>query len=136
MTFANSPTIENIQVYWDAAGSDTTGTPVQLANIQGSATYTNAAYNGTFCESFSTMVAGASATAGSIIGGFNVASVGLVSAPVNLITEVDTLNAAVASLNLANTAVAGYSTHLDIVQNHTTGSDGIGQLTNLTVEII
>ena len=136
MTFANSPTIENIQVYWDAAGSDTTGTPVQLANIQGSATYTNAAYNGTFCESFSTTVAGASATAGSIIGGFNVASVGLVSAPVNLITEVDTLNAAVASLNLANTAVAGYSTHLDIVQNHTTGSDGIGQLTNLTVEII
>jgi len=133
-TLANSPTIENWQVYWDGAGSDTAGSPVQLANIQGTATFTNVAYNGSFCENFTTTVSGAGATAGSIIGGSNVASMGIASAPTNLVTMLDTLNAAVASLNLAGGS--GFTSRLHIVTNHTTGADGASQVLGVTVEVL
>lgn len=133
-TLANSPTIENWQVYWDGAGSDTAGSPVQLANIQGTATFTNVAYNGSFCEEFTTTVSGAGVTAGSIIGGSNVATMGIASAPTNLVTMLDTLNAAVGSLNLAGGA--GFTSRLHIVTNHTTGADGASQVLSVTVEVI
>lgn len=127
-------TIENLQVYWDAAGSDAAGSPVQLANINGTATYTNVVYNASFCESFVTTVSGSGVTAGSILGGANVASMGIASAPTNLVTLLDSTNAAVASLNLATGA--GFSSRLHIVQNHTTGSDGAFQVLSTTVEVL
>jgi hypothetical protein len=133
-TLANSPTIENWQVYWDGAGSDTAGSPVEIANIQGTATFTNVAYNGSFCESFTTTVSGAGVTAGSIIGGANTASMGIASAPTNLVTMLDTFNAATASLNLAGGA--GFTSRLHIVTNHTTGADGASQVLSVTVEIL
>jgi hypothetical protein len=133
-TIANSPTIENWQVYWDGAGSDSAGSPVQIANINGTATFTNVAYNGSFCESFTTTVSGSGVTAGSIIGGANVASMGIASAPTNLVTMLDTLNSATASLNLAGGG--GFTSRLHIVTNHTTGADGASQVLSLTVEVL
>jgi hypothetical protein len=133
-TLANSPTIENWQIYWDGAGSDAAGSPVQIGNIQGTATFTNVAYNGSFCEQFTTTVSGAGVTAGSIIGGANVESMGIASAPTNLVTMLDTLNAATGSLNLAGGA--GFTTRLHIVTNHTTGADGASQVLTATVTVI
>jgi len=127
-------TIENLQIYWDGAGSDAAGSPVQIANIQGTAAYTAVIYNGSFCETFTTTVSGAGVTAGSIIGGSSLSAVGIASAPTNLVTELDTKNAATASLNLAGGA--GFTTRLHIVQNHTTGADTQAQLLNVTVEVL
>lgn len=133
-TLANSPTIENWQVYLDGAGSNTAGAPVQLANIQGTATFTNVAYNGSFCENFTTTVSGAGTTAGSIIGGANVTSMGIASAPTNLVTMLDTLNAAVGSLNLAGGG--GFTSRLHIVSQHTTGADGASQVLSVSAEVL
>lgn len=133
-TLANSPTIENWQVWWDGAGSDTAGSPVQISNIQGTATYTNVAYNGSFCEAFETTASGSGVTAGSIIGGANVATMGIASAPTNLVTMLDTFNATTGSLNLAGGS--GFTSRLHIVTNHTTGADGASQVLGVTVEVI
>ncbi len=135
ITPSSSTAKENIQLYWDAAGSDSAGTPVQIANLEEDASYTNVAYNGNFCQVLTTTVSGAGATAGSIIGGQNSWSLAIASAPTTVgAGGVNRTSSATGSLNLANTATAGYPTHLHVVQNHTTGSDGAIQILHLTIE--
>ncbi len=133
-TDVNSST-QIIDVYWDAAGSNSAGSPVKLSALTETGTGTAAAYEGSFCETFTTTVSGAGATAGSILPGFANLSYALVSTGAVVGTGQDTVAAAVASLNLANTATAGFTTRLNIVHNNATGN-ATPQLQDLTIEIL
>lgn len=130
-----SATIEQIQLWWDGAGSNAAGVPVKIANLQAAAgPNTAAAYNGNFCANITTTVAGAAVTAGSIIGGETFWNYYLASAPVAIFGGGDTFTATTALLNLAGGA--GFTTRLHIVQLHTTGTDVSPQLVHLTVELL
>lgn len=133
-TDVNSST-QIIDVYWDAAGSNTAGSPVKLSALTETGTGTAAAYEGSFCETFTTTVAGASATAGSILPGFANFSYALVSTGAVVGTGQDTVAAAVGSLNLADSATPGFTTRLNIVHNNATGN-ATPQLQDLTIEIL
>ena len=119
-TSTTADTVSKIQLWWDAEGSNVTaGTPVQLTNAQVTNTLSSAA-NYQFCQDIYTTVAAAGATGGTIIPGQGyltdsniTAGTAPVSGPTNLV-------AAVGSLNLALNA------RLDVVYNHTTGTDGSG----------
>lgn len=126
-------TVDEIQIWWDAEGSNVTaGTPVQLSSIKiTEATALAAAANFHFCQQLTTTVASTSATGGSITPGTGWASVSQVSAGANPSGGSTSLVAAVASLNLALPA------HLSIELKHTTGTDGAGStLQGATVRII
>jgi hypothetical protein len=130
-----SATIEQIQLWWDGAGSNTAGVPVEIANLRVGGTGTAVAYNGAFCWTGITTAAGTSATAGSILGGNSNYYLGIASAPVASFTSgTDTFTATTASLNLAGGA--GFTSRLHVVQLHTTGTDVSPQLMNLTVEVL
>lgn len=123
---------QNINIYLDAAGSNVNGSPVKLAGLAATGTGTAAAYAGNFCKVFQTSVAGAGATAGSIIPGVDFFTYYLVSSGNVVGTGSDTIAAAVASLNLAGTA--GFSNRLSIVHTNTTGN-ATPQLQSLTLEV-
>jgi len=126
-------TVDEIQIWWDAEGSNVTaGTPVQLSSIKiTEATALAAAANFHFCQQLTTSVASTSATGGSIIPGLGWASVSQVSAGANPSGGSSSLVAAVGSLNLALPA------HLTIELKHTTGTDGAGStLQGATVRVI
>lgn len=132
-----SATIEQVQIMWDGAGSDTAGVPVTIGNLVSAVgPNTAAAWNGNFCESFTTTASGAGSTAGSLIGGYGTIVEYLASAP--SITAAflggDSKTATTASLNLAGGG--GFSTRLHVVQLHTTGTDVSPQLLNLTLEVL
>lgn len=133
-TDVNSST-QIIDVYWDAAGSNIAGSPVKLSALTETGTGTAAAYEGSFCEAFTTTVSGASATAGSILPDFANFSYALVSTGAVVGTGQDTVAAAVGSLNLSNTAVPGFTTRLNIVHNNATGN-ATPQLQDLTIEVL
>lgn len=126
--------IQNINIYWDAAGSNTAGSPVQIGALASTQTGTAAAYNGTFCETFVTTVAGAGATAGSIRPGPGWLTYMLTSANSVFGIGGDTGTAAVASLNLAG-ATVGNGTRINIVHTNTTGN-ATPQLVSLTFEVL
>jgi hypothetical protein len=133
-----SATIEQVQFWWDGAGSNAAGVPVNIGNLQAAAgPNTAAVYNGNFCFTFHTTVAGAGVTAGSILGDNSSFIYYLASAPVgSIFTGGDTFTAATGSLNLAGLYSAGFTTRLHIVQLHTTGTDVSPQLLNVTVEAL
>ena len=124
-------TITNIQLWWDAEGSNVTaGTAVQLSNIQDTATLTAAA-NFTFCQDITTTVASASATGGTIVPGPGWDTFSQTAAGTIHFASTNNLFAAVGSLNLALPA------RIEIVYNHTTGTDGAGVvLLNPTIKIL
>jgi hypothetical protein len=130
-TSTNADTITNIQLWWDAEGSNvTTGQPIQLTNIQITQTNTAAATYA-FCQDITTTVAAATATGGTITPGSGWMDTTQVSAGTLFAGAANSLFAAVGSLNLALNA------HLDVVYNHTTGTDGAGVLLiNPTVKIL
>lgn len=125
--------IQNINIYWDAPGSNVAGSPVKLAGLAATGTGTAAAYAGNFCKVFTTTVSGAGATAGSILPGADFFTYYLVSSGNVVGTGSDTIAAAVASLNLAGTA--GFSNRLSIVHTNTTGN-ATPQLQSLTIEVL
>lgn len=126
--------LQNIDIYWDAAGSNTAGSPVKIGALASTQTGTAAAYDGNFCETFTTTVAGATATAGSIRPGPGWFLYKLTSANSTFGIGGDTNTAAIASLNLAG-AVAGNGTRLNIVHTNTTGN-ATPQLVSLTIEFL
>jgi hypothetical protein len=130
-----SATVEKIQLWWDGAGSDAAGVPVNIANL--SATVgpnTAAAYTGQFCWQGFTTAQGTSVTAGSIEGGYSFWEQYLSATPAAIFVGGDTFTATTGSLNLAGGA--GFSTRLHVVQLHTTGTDVSPQLVNLTFEVL
>lgn len=128
-----SATIEDVQFWWDGAGSDAAGVPVKIGDLQVGGTGTAVAYNGEFCETFITTVSGAGVTAGSVLTGFGNFILSIASAPVGSFTPGnDVLTAAVASLNLAGGG--GFTSRIHVVQLHTTGTDVSPKLVNLTLE--
>ena len=133
-TSTTADTIDEIQVWWDAEGSNVTaGTPVQLSSIKTTeATALAAAANFQFCQQLTTTVASTSATGGSIAPGVGFMTVSQTSAGANPSTGSSaTSGTAVGSLNLALPA------HLTIELKHTTGTDGAGAtLYGATVRII
>ena len=130
-TSTTADTITNIQLWWDAEGSNVTaGTAVELSNIQITATLTAAA-SLSFCQDITTTVASASATGGTIQPGAGWLTEAQVSAGTIHFASTNILFAAVGSLNLA------LNSKLEVVYNHTTGTDGAGVvLLNPTVKIL
>jgi hypothetical protein len=62
-------TVDDIQIWWDAEGSNVTaGTPVQISSIKLTSTGT-AAFTTKFCQQLTTTVAAATATGGTILPG-------------------------------------------------------------------
>jgi hypothetical protein len=131
---ANTATVENIELLWDAAGSNTAGAPVIVGQMQITVTQVGTAENYQFCETLQTTVSGASVTAGSLEP---------ISGVLNLSEAAGTLHssgpdvkaAAVGSLNLAGTG--GNTQRIHVIWLHTTGTDGAGvTLQGLTVELI
>lgn len=130
-TSTNAGTITNIQLWWDAEGSNVTaGTAVQLSNLILTSTDTAAATD-SFCQDITTTVAAAGATGGTITPGMGWLTHSQVAAGTLPVAAANSLFAAVGSLNLALPA------NLEIVYNHTTGTDGAGVLLiNPTVKIL
>jgi hypothetical protein len=129
--------VENVQIWWDGAGSNAAGVPVLIANLQSAAgPNTAAAWNGDFSIVLTTTVSGAGSTAGSIIGGDGRLYEYLASAPAlaAVFLGSDVKTAATASLNLAGGG--GFTTRLHIVQLHTTGTDVSPQLVSAIVESV
>lgn len=116
---ATAATIENVQLQWDAVGQNTAGKGVLISNLTTTTTFATTGHL-SFCADLTTTVAGASATAGSILstGGF------LVAAGVDLAATVagggPTLAATTGSLNLAGEA------RINVIYLHTTATDGAG----------
>lgn len=130
-TSTTADTISNVQAWWDSEGSNvTTGQPIQLNNIQVTATLT-AAPSWSFCFNLQTTVASASATGGTIVPGNGWMTESQVAAGTIHTGVANSTFAAVGSLNLA------LNQRIDIVYNHTTGTDGSGvTLINPTVTLL
>lgn len=121
-TSTTADTITNIQLWWDAEGSNvTTGQPIELTNIQITSTLTAAATI-PFCQDITTTVAATTATGGTIQPGTGWLTEAQVAAGTIHFASSNILLTAVGSLNLALNA------RLDVVYNHTTGTDGAGVL--------
>lgn len=130
-----SATVEQIQLWWDGAGSNTVGVPVEIANLAATVgPNTAATYTGNFCIDLFTTAAGTSVTAGSIEGGFSYWNEYLSATPAAIFVGGDTFTATTASLNLAGGA--GFTSRLHVVQLHTTGTDVSPQLLSLTATIL
>lgn len=132
-TSASTATIGSIQFQWDAVGQNTAGKGVQIGNLgltPATAFSTTAVY--TFCEQFTTTVAAATATGGSIqaTGGY-IATSGVATAAAGQGAGSDPTIAATGSLNLAADA------RLNVVYVHTTGTDGTAlTLQDLTFKVL
>ena len=125
--------VQNIDIYWDAAGSNVAGSPVKIGALASTQTGTAALYDGQFCEVFTTTVSGAAVTAGSIRPGNNWFLYKLTSANSTFGIGGDVGTAAIASLNLAD--IAGNGTRLNIVHTNTTGN-ATPQMLSLTLEVL
>lgn len=127
-------TIEHIQFWWDAAGSNTTGAGVKIGDEEITATQVSSPEQYSFCETFQTTVSGSGVTAGSIMpiaGAFNFSE----GAGTLHSSGPDVIGAAVSSLNLAGTG--GNTQRIHVVYLHTTGTDAAGTtLLGLTVKLI
>lgn len=119
-------TIDNIEIWWDAEGSNVTaGTPVLISNIKLTPPTTiigpfTAALDFQFCQQIVTTVASTSATGGTLTPGQGWLTVSQVSAGANGQAASSSLVAGVGSLNLALPA------HFSVELVHTTGTDGAG----------
>lgn len=124
-------TVDDIQIWWDAEGSNVTaGTPVQLSSIKLTSTGT-AAFTTNFCQHLTTTVAAATATGGTILPGQGWLTKSQTAAGTLPVAAAASLVAAVASLNLALPA------HLSVELVHTTGTDGAGAtLLDATVRVV
>ncbi len=124
-------TVDDIQIWWDAEGSNVTaGTPVQLSSIKLTSTGT-AAFTMQFCQQLTTTVASTTATGGTIQPGQAWLTKSQTSAGTVPVAAAASLIAAVGSLNLALPA------HLTVELAHTTGTDGAGStLQGATVRVI
>jgi hypothetical protein len=128
-TGTSTGTLFQIIFYWDAVGQDNAGLPVIVANQQVTITLASAVDNINFCQVLTTQVAGAGATAGTIIGGTGWLTIGDTVANTHPSAGGNSLIAATTSLNLAQDA------RLHVVYNHTNASDSAGFiLQHLTVE--
>jgi hypothetical protein len=130
----STATISDIQVWWNAAGSNAAGVPVLIGTKPMTNTLVTAKTDQFyFCYDFKTTVAGAGVTAGSILqtgGNYcnQYTSSSVATVPLCVLGQGP---AAVASLNLAGEA------RMDFVWLHTTGTDGAGvQLQDLTVKVL
>lgn len=130
----STATISNIQLWWDAAGSNAAGVPVLIGTNPSTNTLVTAKTDQfQVCYDLKTTVAGAGVTAGSIQqdGGTycnQYTSSAVATVPVCTLGQGP---AAVASLNLAGEA------RIDVVWLHTTGTDGAGVLLqDLTVKVL
>lgn len=130
-TSTTADTITNIQLWWDSEGSNVTaGTAVELSNIQITQTLTAAATL-PFCQDVTTTISAATATGGTLLPGMGWLTESQVAAGTIHTASSNILLAAVGSLNLALNA------NIEVVYNHTTGTDGAGVvLLNPTVKIL
>ncbi len=129
----STATISTIQFLWNADGSNTAGAGVILGGPTVTATLvTSNADQWSFCQNLKTTVAGASATAGSILAGTGWLTASYGAATTVAAATGPTIGAAaVGSLNLASEA------RIDVVYLHTTGTDGATPiLQDLTVEVV
>jgi hypothetical protein len=130
----STATISDIQLWWDAAGSNAAGVPVLISTVPMTNTLVTAKTDQfAFCRTLKTTVSGAGVTAGSIqqMGGWyqnQYTSSSVATVPLSVLAQGP---AAVGSLNLAGEA------RIEVVWLHTTGTDGAGVLLqDLTVKVL
>lgn len=131
MSGASTATVVDINLQWDSFGQNTAGLPVVVADLETTpaSAFATTVVNVSFCQTLVTTVAGAGATAGTILPQAGILAVGNTSTGISGSAGSNGTTAAVASLNLASEA------RLHVVYNHTTGTDGAGLILNgLTVE--
>lgn len=128
----STATVDVVEFYWDADGSNTTGAGVILpaAKITNTLSATPAM---SFCQELTTTVAGTGVTAGSIfVGkgelGETMSVAATTAANFFTVPNIVVAGSTVASLNLAQEA------RIDVSLLHTTGTDGTWTLNDLTVE--
>jgi hypothetical protein len=125
-------TVDDIQIWWDAEGSNVTaGTPVQISSIKLTSTGT-AAFTTHFCQQLTTTVAAATATGGTIT-----AWTGMANQSRRLLQErfLWRLRLTGGCGRLAESGSAGSPVSVELV--HTTGTDGAGStLLGATVRIV
>jgi hypothetical protein len=127
-------TVQNIEILWDAAGSDTTGAPVIIGQMQITVTQASSPENYQFCWTGQTTVSGAGVTAGSIMPVNGVFCTSEAAGTLHSCGP-DVKAAAVGSLNLAGTG--GNTQRVHIVWLHTTGTDAAGTtLQGATIEVL
>jgi hypothetical protein len=123
----STATISDVFFYWDAQGSNVTGGyPVKIGGPAITNTLvTSNADTWTFCQDLKTTVVGTTVTGGSIFAtsGYVCATYGVVGALGGSCTN-STAVAAVGSLDVL--AIEG--SRIDIIYNHTTGTDGAAPL--------
>lgn len=128
----STATIIQIEFYWDADGSDVTGSGVILPGPKITSTVSaTPAYQ--FCQDLITTVAGTGATAGSIqsTDGYITQALSTAStAAANFFTAQTLVAAAVGGLNLAQEA------RLHVTMLHTTGTDAAYTLNSLTIAAV
>jgi hypothetical protein len=125
-------TLVKIQFEWDAQGSDvTTGLPVIIGGPWANGTLTTGTTGQfDFCQQFTTTVASASATGGTILAGHgNLVECALTTCATPFAGPNMTV-AAVGSLNLAEAA------RLQVVMVQTTSTTAVPQLESLTVKVL
>ena len=130
---ASTATVIDINLQWDSFGQNTAGLPVTVASMTATpaAAFAASIVNVSFCQVLTTTVAGAGATAGTILPGAGVMNVGNTVTGISAAGGTNATAAAVGSLNLASEA------RLHVVYNHTTGTDGSGMILNsLTIEAL
>lgn len=132
-TSTTADTVDSIQVWWDAEGSNVTaGTPVQISAIRVTeATALAAAATFQFCQQIVTTVASTTATGGTLTPGQGWVTLGQVAAGANPSAGSSALVAGVGSLNLSLPA------HFSVELVHTTGTDGAGStLLGATMRVV
>lgn len=127
----STATVDQIEFYWDADGSNATGAGVILpaAKITNTLSATPALR---FCQNLTTTVAGAGATAGTILVdegdlGETMSVAATTSTNFFTVPNIVVAGSTVAALNLASEA------RLDIAILHTTGTDGTWTANDITV---
>jgi hypothetical protein len=133
MSGASTATVLEMSLQYDSFGQNTAGLPVTVADNQATPTsaVSGTLVNVTFCTDLVTTVAGAGATAGSLMNIGGQACWGVTSAGVQPTCSPTSTTAAVGSLNLASEG------RLHVVYTHTTGTDGAGMVLNgLTLETL
>ena len=132
-TTASTATIVDVQFQWDAMGQNTAGKGVLIGDLTATPSAALATTgHATFCQDFTTTVASASATGGTILAGNGYGAVGgLTLLGAGALSNSMATVAGTGSLNLAVDA------RINVIYLHTTGTDGAGwTLQSLTAKLI
>lgn len=133
-TGTSTATIVGFQLWWEGAPSNASG-PLPLLiggpNAQPAVALSSAIDNYAFCQDFTTLTTGAT---GTLLPGFGIVNYG--DTVTNIHAGVGS-NVQVGAVGAPSLTSVGFPTHLHVVYQHTTGTDGAGMIAQkITVEAL